>query len=147
MGYFLWADECAECPPQGVMIFFAILLYLFAVSFILYLANSSSSDAYTELNTVATLAITHFQVMGVILFTLGPILDIPEVAINLGLSLDVVFSFSFIKVIAAPECIQTGDPSIYVRWLPLWPFVTPPSLFQIYPSRTVTEAPSGPSCT
>ena len=124
MGYFLWADECVECPSQGLMIFFASLLYLFAISFILYLANSSTSDVYTEMKTVATLAITHFQVMGVILFTLGPIIKIPPVAINLGLSLDVVFSFSFIKVIAAPECILTGDPSIYVRWLPLRPFVT-----------------------
>ena len=45
--------------------------------------------------------------MGVIIFSLGPVLDLPNVVIEFGRIFDLVFTLEFLKYLASPECAIT----------------------------------------
>ena len=45
--------------------------------------------------------------MGVIIFSLGPVLDLPNVVIEFGRIFDLVFTLEFLKYLASPECFAT----------------------------------------
>ena len=47
--------------------------------------------------------------MGVIIFSLGPVLDLPNVVIEFGRIFDLVFTLEFLKYLASPECFATDE--------------------------------------
>ena len=86
------AGECLKCPSKGGMMAIGIICYLLLICGILSLAgNGGGSFATCHLGTVISICVTHFQVMGVIIFSLGPVLNLPNVVIEFGRIFDLMF--------------------------------------------------------
>ncbi len=105
-GLFSMAGECLECPSEGGMMAIGIICYLLLICGILSLAGNGGGS-FATWGTVISICVTHFQVMGVIIFSLGPVLNLPNVVIEFGRIFDLVFTLEFLKYLASPECFAT----------------------------------------
>ena len=66
---------------------------------------------FHSLASSANIIDNNVEVMGVIIFSLGPVLDLPNVVIEFGRIFDLVFTLEFLKYLASPECFATDENS------------------------------------